>query len=299
MNVLISGSRGLIGSALVPYLTARGRTVTRLVRGPAQPGGTEIPWGPTQGKLDPLMLEGHDAVVHLAGENLAAGRWTPKRKAEILASRVKGTRLLAKTLAGLAQPPQVMVCASAIGYYGDRGEEVLTEESPVGKGFLAEVCTAWEAASEPAAEKGIRVVRLRFGVVLSPAGGALAKMLVPFKLGLGGRIGDGRQYMSWIALEDVLGTVLLALTDKSLAGAVNAVAPPAVTNLDFTKTLGRVLTRPTVFPVPAFALRLAFGEMAEETLLASNRVRPAKLLARGFEFRFPELEAALRHMLAR
>jgi len=299
MKVLVAGSRGLIGSALVRFLVEGGHLVTRLVRGPARPGGTEIPWGPTEGKLDPGMLEGHDAVVHLAGENLTAGRWTPERKARIFNSRVRGTRLLAETLAGLAPPPKVMVCASAIGYYGDRGEEVLTEESSLGRGFLAELCREWEAASAPAAENGIRVVRLRFGVVLSAAGGALRKMLRPFRFGLGGRFGSGQQYMSWIALDDVLAVILRALTDDSLAGPVNAVAPDAVTNREFTRTLGRVLMRPTIFPVPAFALRTIFGEMADETLLASNRVQPAKLLTHGFAFRYPELEGALRHVLGK
>jgi uncharacterized protein (TIGR01777 family) len=299
MKVLVSGSRGLIGSALIPFLTARSHTVTRLVRGPAQPGGTEIPWGPTEGKLDPGMLETHDAVVHLAGENLAAGRWTPKRKARFFDSRVKGTRLLAETLAGLAQPPKVMVSASAIGYYGDRDDEVLTEESSLGRGFLADLCREWEAASAPAAEKGIRVVRLRFAIVLSAAGGVLKKMLLPFRFGLGGRLGSGRQYMSWIALDDVLAIILCALTDDSLAGPVNAVAPNVVTNREFTRTLGRVLMRPAIFPVPAFALRTVFGDMADETLLASNRVQPAKLLAHGFAFQYPELEGALRHVLGK
>jgi uncharacterized protein (TIGR01777 family) len=299
MRVLVSGSRGLIGSALVPFLAAEGHAVTRLVRGPARPGGSEIPWGPKQGKLDPGMLEGHDGVVHLAGENLASGRWTPERKAELVDSRVKGTRLLAETLVGLTRPPRVMVCASAIGYYGDRGDEVLTEESMPGRGFLADLCREWEAASAPAAEKGIRVVRLRFGIVLSPVGGALKKMLLPLRLGVGGRLGSGRQYMSWIVLDDVLPVILRALTDDKLEGPVNAVSPSPVTNQDFTKTLGRVLVRPTIFPAPAFALRMVFGEMADETLLASNRVQPTKLQANGFRFCCPELEGALRHVLGR
>jgi uncharacterized protein (TIGR01777 family) len=299
MRVLVSGSRGLIGSALVPFLAAEGHAVTRLVRGPARPGGGEVPWAPTQGKLDPGMLEGHDGVVHLAGENLASGRWTPQRKAELVDSRVKGTRLLAETLAGLTHPPKAMVCASAIGYYGDRSDEVLTEESLTGSGFLADLCREWEAASAPAAEKGIRVVHSRFGVVLSPVGGALKKMLLPFRLGVGGRLGSGRQYMSWIVLDDVLAIILRALTDDTLVGPVNAVSPSPVTNRDFTKTLGRVLMRPTIFPVPAFVLRRVFGEMADETLLASTRVQPAKLLAAGFCFGHPDLEGALRHVLGK
>jgi uncharacterized protein (TIGR01777 family) len=299
MRVLVSGSRGLIGSALVPFLAEEGHVVTRLVRGPARPGGSEIPWEPKQGKLDPGMLEGHDGVVHLAGEKLASGRWTPQRKAELVESRVKGTRLLAETLAGLPHPPRVMVCASAVGYYGDRGDQVLTEESSYGHGFLADLCREWEAASAPGTEKGIRVVRLRFGVVLSPVGGALKKMLLPFRLGVGGRLGSGEQFMSWIVLDDVLAIILRALTDDTLAGPVNAVSPKPVTNLVFAKTLGRVLMRPTIFPVPVFALRAAFGEMADETLLASSRAHPAKLLATGFTFGHPDLEGALRHVLGK
>jgi uncharacterized protein (TIGR01777 family) len=299
MRVLVSGSKGLIGSSLVPFLAAEGHPVTRLVRGPARPGGAEVPWDPKQSRLDPGMLESHDGAVHLAGENLASGRWTPQRKAELVDSRVKGTRLLAETLAGLTRPPRVMVCASAIGYYGDRGDQVLTEESPYGHGFLADLCREWEASSTSAEENGIRVVRLRFGVVLSPVGGALKKMLLPFRLGVGGRLGSGQQYMSWIVLDDVLAIILRALTDDAFAGPVNAVSPNPVTNLVFTKTLGRVLMRPTIFPVPEFALQAAFGEMAEETLLASNRAQPAKLQAAGFAFSHPDLEGALRHVLGK
>jgi uncharacterized protein (TIGR01777 family) len=235
--------------------------------------------------------------VHLAGENIAE-RWTPAKKVQIRDSRVKGTELLSKTLAGLSSPPAVLVSASAVGYYGDRGEEPLTDDSAPGRGFLAEVCQAWEAATEPARERGIRVVRLRLGVVLSAAGGALAKMLPPFRLGLGGRLGSGRQYVSWIALGDVVGSIQHAIVTGGLQGATNAVAPRAVTNQEFTKTLGKVLARPTAIPLPAFAARLMFGEMADELLLASARVQPAKLLASGYQFRHPELEAALRHLLA-
>jgi uncharacterized protein (TIGR01777 family) len=249
--------------------------------------------------VDTAGLEGLDAAVHLAGENLATGRWTAEKKARIRESRVNGTRFLCEALVRLAQPPKALMCASAIGYYGDRGEAILREDSPAGSGFLAEVCRAWEGAAAAAVQQGIRVVHLRIGVVLSPAGGALAKMLTPFKMGLGGKIGSGQQYMSWIALDDLLGIIHHALTSDTLQGPVNAVAPQPVTNVEFTTTLGRVLARPTLLPMPAFAARLAFGEMAQELLLASTRVVPASLLASGYGFRYPELEGALRHLLGK
>lgn len=299
MNILLSGSTGLIGSSLVPFFRAGEHHVTRLVRRPAHPEAKEIAWDPAEGKLDAVALEGHDAVVHLSGENLGEGRWTAARKALIVESRMQSTRLLARTLAGLTHPPRVMVSASAVGFYGSRGDETLTEESSSGSGFLAELCRDWEAACQPAAAKGIRVVHLRSGVVLSAAGGALGKMVTPFKLGVGGVIGSGRQYMSWIALDDLLAVILFALAHNALRGPVNATAPNPVTNREFTKTLGRVLGRPTLFPVPAFAARLAFGEMADEMLLSSTRVLPAKLQSAGFPFHFPELESALRHVLGK
>ena len=297
MKILVSGSTGLVGSALVPFLLTGGHQVARLVRSQPTAGG-EVPWDPAAGRLEATNLEGLDAVVHLAGERIT-GRWTAAKKARIRSSRVQGTRLLAETLARLARPPKTLVCASAIGYYGHRGDELLREESPPGAGFLAEVCREWEAAARPAAEKGIRVVQLRIGVVLSAAGGALALMLTPFKLGLGGRVGSGQQYMSWIAIDDLAGIIQHALANESLRGPVNAVAPRAITNREFTKTLGRVLGRPTIFPMPAFAARLAFGQMADELLLASARVEPTRLIASGYKFRTPELEAALRHLLGK
>ncbi|MBI3326698.1 MAG: TIGR01777 family protein [Nitrospinae bacterium] len=297
MNVLITGASGFIGSALIPVLVSGGHRVTRLVRAQPRLGHAEVHWDPEVGTVDTAGLEGMDAVVHLAGENLAAGRWTAARKVRIRGSRVKGTQVLCEALARLAQPPSVLICASAIGYYGERGEEVLREESPPGLGFLAEVCRAWEAAAAPAVQRGIRVVHLRNGVVLSPAGGALAKMLTPFKMGIGGKLGSGRQYISWIALDDMVGVVSHVLATATLQGPVNAVAPHPVTNREFTTTLGRVLSRPTLLPMPAFAARLAFGEMADELLLASTRVEPARLLASGYQFRYPQLEGALRHML--
>ncbi|OGR93544.1 MAG: TIGR01777 family protein [Elusimicrobia bacterium RIFCSPLOWO2_01_FULL_59_12] len=295
MKILMSGSTGLVGSALVPYLANKSHSVTRLVR----KGQSGISWNPDAGSIDTAALEGFDAVIHLAGESIASGRWTAAKKQRIRDSRVRGTHQLAEVLTALKLPPRTLLCASAIGFYGDRGEEILREENPAGTGFLAEVCRAWEAAAATAALKGIRVVYLRFGVILSPAGGALAKMLVPFKLGVGGKIGPGNQYMSWIAIDDVLGAVLHALSNPVLKGPVNVVAPDPVTNLAFTKTLGRVLWRPTIVPLPAFAARLAFGEMADELLLASQRVEPRMLHKSGYAFRYPELEGALRHLLNR
>jgi hypothetical protein len=235
--------------------------------------------------------------VHLAGDNIASGRWTAAKKASIRNSRVQGTTVLCEALAQLVKPPKVLLSASAIGYYGDRGATTLREESPPGTGFLAEVCQAWEAATAPAVQRGIRVVYLRFGMVLSAAGGALAKMLTPFRLGLGGVVGTGKQYMSWIALDDVLGVIPHALSTETLHGPVNVVAPQAVTNQEFTTALGQVLRRPTKLPMPAFAARLLFGEMADALLLASTRVAPVRLLASGYTFHYPELEEALQHLL--
>ncbi|MBW3542612.1 MAG: TIGR01777 family oxidoreductase [Planctomycetes bacterium] len=298
MRVLVTGSSGLIGSDLVSFLTTGGHEVVRLVRRQAH-AADEIAWQPSGGAIDRPALEGFDAVVHLAGENIAGGRWTAKRKARIRSSRVEGTRLLAEALAGLEHKPRVLVCASAIGYYGDRGSEVLDESSSSGDNFLAEVCREWEAAAEPARQAGIRTVHTRFGVVLSAAGGALKQMLTPFKLGAGGKIGSGRQYWSWVAIDDVVGAIHHALMMDSLDGPINVTAPQPVTNREFTKTLGRVLHRPTLLPLPGFAARLALGEMADELLLASARVVPQKLQDSGYEFRYTDLEAALRHALGR
>jgi len=298
MRILISGSSGLVGSALVPALQSSGHEVVPLVR--SSSSGTQsrtgsVTWDPMSGQLSAASLEGIDAAVHLAGENIAARRWTAAQKARIRESRVAGTRLLAETLAKLTKAPRALVCASAIGFYGDRSDQRLNEDSPPGTGFLAETCREWEAAAKPAVERGIRVVHLRTSLVLASQGGALAKMLPPFRLGIAGIIGSGRQHMSWISLDDLVAVISYALSNEMLRGPVNAVAPNPVTNYEFTKTLGQVLRRPTLFPMPAFAARLAFGEMADGLLLASTRVEPKRLLDSGFRFRFPELEAALVH----
>ena len=296
MNVLVTGASGFIGSALVPALTAGGHSVRRLVRG--TPGGEgEYRWDPAAGRIDPDSLEGVDAAVHLAGETVA-GRWTDAKKERILRSRVDGTRTLAEALADLERPPRVLVAASAIGYYGDRGDELLTEESAPGEGFLADVVKAWEGASQSAEQAGIRVVRLRFGIVLSPAGGALKTILRPFRLGLGGRVGSGRQWMSWVSIDDVVGAVGHALTHEDLAGPANTVAPNPVTNAEFTKTLARVISRPALLPAPAPALRIGLGEFAQD-VLSSARVAPVRLGESGYEFRHSNLEPALRHVLGR
>lgn len=301
MKVIVTGSTGLVGSALVRSLLSEGHEVTRLVRGGAQgfsaPGTRAVHWNPERGEIDAGALEGHDGAVHLAGEPVAEGRWDEEKKRRILESRVKGTGLLAEALAGLKAKPEVLVSASATGFYGDRGEEVLREESASGDDFLSEVCREWEKATLAASRAGVRVVHLRIGVVLSGEGGALPRMVTPFKFGLGGRLGSGRQYMSWIALEDLISVIRRALSDEHLRGPVNAVAPGALTNEEFTKALGRVLGRPTFMAVPAFAARLAFGEVADAVLLAGARVEPARLKEAGHEFKYPDIEGALRHAL--
>ena len=299
LRVLVSGASGLVGSALVPFLTTAGHTVSRLVRDPSQRADDAILWDPARGTIEADRLAGFDAVVHLAGENIAGGRWTAARKAAIRDSRVAGTRLLASTLARRPDPPRVFVSASAIGYYGERGDERLGESAPPGVGFLPETCRDWEREVEPARAAGLRTAQLRIGLVLDPRGGALARMLTPFRLGVAGRLGSGRQWMSWISLDDLLGVIHRALVDERVSGPLNAVAPRPVTNAEFTATLARVLRRPAWLPAPAAALRLALGEMAQDLLLASIRVEPAALARLGHEFRHPALEGALRHMLGR
>jgi uncharacterized protein (TIGR01777 family) len=289
MKIAMTGSGGLIGAPLVALFERGGHEVVRLKR--------PHDWDPETQTTDVAAFSGVDAVVHLAGENIASGRWTAARKLRIHESRVKGTRLIAETICRLTHPPQVMVSASAIGYYGDRGSEILREESPAGTGFLADVCRAWESATDPATRKGIRVVHLRTGLVLSSTGGAMGKMLLPFKLGVGGKIGSGKQYWSWISLDDVCGAIVHCIQAPGLHGPVNVVSPSPVTNLEFTRTLGKVLGRPVIFPLPGFAARLALGEMADALLLASARVEPAKLLTSRFVFKHRDLEPTLRYLL--
>jgi uncharacterized protein (TIGR01777 family) len=300
-KILVSGMSGPIGAALVPTLRSNGGEITRLARAGAglSPSSNEgrIPWDPAQ-PVSPDAVSGFEAVIHLAGESIV-GRWTSAKKAKIRDSRVVGTRNLAQALARAKEKPHVFVCSSAIGYYGNRGDELLKEESSSGNGFLPEVCREWEAATRPAAEAGIRTVQIRTGVVLSPKGGALGKMLLPFKLGVGGRIGDGRQWMSWIDVEDMVGAIHHILKTDLLHGPVNLVAPKPVTNAEFTKTLARALSRPAIFPMPAFAARMAFGEMGEELLLSSQRVEPTRLIMSGYPFRFSELRASLKNVLER
>ena len=294
-RILVSGVSGPIGTALLPSLQTRGYDVVRLVRGPAK-NGAQISWDPAR-PLAPDAVSGFDAVIHLAGESIAA-RWTPAKKAQIHDSRVLGTAHLAQALAEAADKPHVFVCSSAIGYYGDRGEEVLRENSGPGTGFLPDVCRKWEEATQPAAAAGIRTVQMRTGVVLSRRGGALGKMLTPFKMGVGGRIGDGRQWMSWIDVQDMVGAIHHILKTDLLHGPVNMVAPRPVTNAEFTKILAGVLGRPAIFPLPAFAVKLAFGEMGETVLLGSQRVEPSQLVASGYPFRFRDLRASLENVLS-
>jgi len=292
-RILVSGVSGPIGAALLPSLKTRGYEVTRLVRGRAA-GENQILWDPAK-PIAPEAVSGFDAVVHLAGESIV-GRWSAEKKRKIRDSRVVGTSNLAQAIAQAKDKPRVLVCSSAIGFYGDRGDEVLNEESEPGKGFLPEVCREWEAATQPAVDAGIRTVQMRTGVVLSSTGGALGKMLTPFKMGVGGKIGNGRQWMSWIDVQDMVGAILHILKSDSMHGPVNLVAPKPVTNSEFTQTLASVLSRPAIFPVPAFVVKLAFGEMGETVLLGSQRVEPAQLVASGYPFRFSELRASLQAM---
>lgn len=297
-RILVSGASGPIGTALLPSLKSAGATISRLVRKGAKYSAADeqqIPWDPMQA-LSPESVLAFDAVIHLAGESIV-GRWTDSKKREIRDSRVKGTSSLAQALASATQKPQVFVSGSAIGYYGDRGDELLNEQSTAGHGFLSEVCVEWEAAARPAIDAGIRTVLMRTGVVLSPKDGALGEMLTPFKLGIGGRIGSGRQWMSWIDVQDMVGAIHFALQNANIRGPVNMVATNPVTNEEFTKTLAAVLSRPAIFPVPAFAVKLGFGEMGETALLGSQRVEPRVLMNSGYSFKFSGLQNSLKHVL--
>lgn len=293
MRILISGATGLVGVALTKHLAADGHDVLPLQRGVL--GDGVITWDPASGRIDGEKLNGFDAVVHLAGESIADGRWTEAKRNRIRDSRVEGTRLLASTLATLSAPPKVFISASAIGYYGHRPGATLKEEDAGGRGFLADVCGQWEEAAQPTIEASIRTVLMRFGVILSRRGGALAKMLPPFRVGLGGVIGSGKQVWSWIDIDDAVGALLHTLSQSSLTGPVNTVAPEPVTNHAFTKALGRVVRRPTLFPMPAFVARVVMGPMVDELLLAHQRVLPSRLLASGYRFQYPDIEASLRH----
>ncbi len=304
MTVAVTGASGLIGHALTHFLTTGGHTVVRIGRGaggasPPSAQLRDVQWDPAAGRLDPRALDGVDAVVHLAGANVGE-RWTPQHRRAIRDSRVQGTGLIARTIAAMERPPRVLVSASAVGYYGDRGDEVLDEGAGPGRGFLADVCVAWEDAAEPARLAGVRVVHPRLGVVLTPAGGALAKLLLPAQLGVGGPMGSGRQWLSVVGLDDVVGAIHAAIAREALEGPVNVVLPEPIRNADFAHALGHVLHRPALMPAPAFALRLALGrEQADEVLLASQRVVPARLLAAGFEFRRPTVDGTLRFELGR
>lgn len=294
MKCLISGSTGLIGSALCRQLRAADHSVTPMVR----EGTDGVVWDARTYTLkNPAELGGFDAVIHLAGEPIV-GRWNQEKKDRILHSRVASTASLSTNLAGCPEKPSVLIVASAIGYYGHRGSELLPEDALSGSGFLSEVCRAWEEAAEPARAAGIRVVHLRFGVVLSPLGGALKKMLPPFRMGLGGPVGDGKQYMSWITLEDAVGAIIHCLECLDTTGPINVVTPEPVTNRTFSRALGKALSRPAFLPLPAFVVRAALGEMGEALLLASQRVIPERLQESGYAFKHPTLEAALRHLLS-
>lgn len=296
LHIAITGSSGLIGRALTSFLRNHGHRVHPIVRTP--PKEHQIGWRPDAGHIDHKSLEGLDAIIHLAGENIADRRWTTAQMARIRESRVAGTELLARTLAGLDRPPRTLLSASAIGYYGDAGDSLLDETASAGTGFLAEVGQAWEDATRPAAGAGIRVALMRTGVVLSPAGGALAKMLPVFRTGLAGPLGSGRQWMSWISLDDAVGAIHHLLLGEE-SGPVNLVAPTPVTNAEFTRTLAGILRRPAFLPVPAVALRIAIGRLADEALLASARVHPGRLLDQGYSFHHPTLREALLHVLER
>ncbi len=297
MKVLVSGSTGMVGSALVEQLQSKGHQVISLVRSKSD-RENEVFWDPIIGKLDTSKLEGVDGVVNLAGENISTGRWSPQKKKRIWDSRVLGTQNLVRALSHLEAPPKILINASAIGFYGDTGSTPVNESGSYGSGFLASVCKDWEEATQEAEKNGMRVVKLRIGMVVSPTGGALKKMLLPFKLGFGGKVGSGKQYMSWISIDDLISLIIYSLENQNVSGVINAVAPNPVTNTEFTKAMGKVLNRPTIFPLPAFVARTMLGEMADELLLVSARVVPKAITDHGFTFKYPVIEKALKDYLS-
>lgn len=296
VRILVTGSTGLIGSALVSHLENEGHSVTRLIRSEPR-DGNGVQWDPDAGSIDAVRLNGLDGVVHLGGENLASGLWTTAKKEAIRRSRVVSTELLARTVAGLTEPPKVFACASAVGFYGDRGDAIMSEDCVPGDGFLASVCQDWETATAPASDAGIRVANMRFGLVLSPAGGALEKMLLAFRMGFGGHVGSGRQYVSWVSIGDVVRAIHYVLSTDSLAGPVNVMSPNSVTNHEFAKALGHVLHRPSICHVPKFVVRGIMGQAADELLLSSCRAVPKRLQEAGFQFDHPDIEGALKYLL--
>ncbi len=299
MKILMTGSSGLLGSAMIPFFTTGGHIVNTLVRRTQVPEKGGAFWDPEQKKLDPSVFDGIDAVIHLAGEHIGEGRWTDEKKRRIIESRTKGTSLIAETISRLSSPPPVFISASAIGYYGNREDRILTEDDKPGDDFISKVCGEWEKSARSAVSAGIRVVFMRIGIALSPAGGALRRLYLPFAAGVGGKIASGSQYMSWIGIDDVIGAFFHVLAESKISGAVNVVSTNPVTNLEFTKTLGKVISRPTIFSVPAAAINLAFGEMGREVLLSSTRVMPEKLIETGYRFRNPDLSGALSHLLGK
>jgi len=299
IKILMTGASGLLGSALIPFFTTGGHLVRTLVRRTPFPEKGEAFWDPEKNEIDPSVFDGADAVIHLAGEHIGEGRWTDEKKRRIIESRTKGTTLIAETISRLSSPPPVLICASAIGYYGNRGDKILTEDDSPGDDFISKVCSEWEKSAQAAVDKGIRTVFMRIGIALSPAGGALSRLLLPFMAGLGGKIASGSQYMSWVGIDDVIGSFFHVLADNKIAGPVNVVSPNPATNLEFTKALGKVLSRPVIFSIPAAAINLAFGEMGREVLLSSTRVVPQKLIESGYIFRNPDLSGALSHLLGK
>jgi len=299
LNILVSGASGVIGTALIPFLTTRGHRVIRLVRRRPRPDAHEVFWDPESGVLNPNELGEIDAVIHLSGENIGQGRWTAHKKKRIVESRIKSTALISRVMTTLSPPPRVFVCASAIGFYGDRGDLLMDESHGPGDDFISSVCAGWEKSAAPAVREGIRTAFMRIGIVLTPLGGALSRLHLPFKMGLGAKIASGKQHMGWVGIEDVIGAVYHALLNNAVEGPVNVVSPAGSTNIEFTKKLGRILSRPAVFTIPAAAITLLFGEMGRELLLSSTRVKPEALLKTGYRFRTPDLEEALLQMLGK